>query len=127
MPILCVKWYHKIMIKYFRSVILVILGAFVIYSLSKTLLGYREKISFTGQYKQDYEEALKKNRRLKSDLVKAQDYHAVERAIRNKLNLSKPGEVVVIIPKPSPSPTPTPEVKKPVFQQWIEVFWGKSG
>src|SRR3989344_3993003 len=96
-----------------QNIIISLVLLFLLYSLSKTLLDYNKKFSFYQQYKREFQEETDRNKKLKSDLVKAQDYHTVERTIREKLNLSKPNEVVVIIPMPSvpASPTPTPTIE----------------
>lgn len=106
-----------------RNAVLTIIGVFLLYSLSKTLLDYRKKISFYDEYTNEYQTELQKNKKLKSTNIKSQDYYSVERNIREKLNLSKPGEAVVLIPKISITPTPTPTLAKPVYQQWAELFF----
>lgn len=105
-----------------RNILITIMGLFLLYSLSKTLLDYRKKISFYDEYTHEYTAEKEKNKKLKSTSIKSQDYYSVERNIREKLNLSKPGEVVMIIPKVSMTPTSTPEPVKPVYKQWKEVF-----
>lgn len=50
----------------------------------------------------------------------------VERQIRNKLHLSRPGEQVVVLPESSPLQTNEKSVnvdqEVPVWQQWMELF-----
>ena len=52
-----------------------------------------------------------------------------EREIRDKLNMAKPGEVVVILPEMTPAATPTavlqpkePVENQPNWKKWLEVF-----
>lgn len=55
--------------------------------------------------------------------VKTKDPYELERTIRNRLNLTKPGEVMIIVPHPTVkpvSPTPTP---LPVYQQWVKTLF----
>lgn len=95
----------------------------MLYSLSKTIFDYRKRLQFYQQYQKEYEEKFKKNQQLKTDIIKSQDTEVVERNIRNRLNLAKPDEVVIIIPIPTHSPTPTPTPYSPVFKQWIKIFF----
>jgi cell division protein FtsB len=46
----------------------------------------------------------------------------VEEKAREKLNMSKEGEMVILLPTISvvPSPSPTPDY--PVWEQWVNVF-----
>lgn len=106
-----------------RNTLIIAVLLFLMYSLSKTLLDYRSKIQFYDQNYHEYQAAYDKNKELKSSNIKSQDYYAVERNIREKLNLSKPGEVVVVIPKPSTVPTPTPAPILPPYKQWVRVFF----
>lgn len=52
-----------------------------------------------------------------------------EEQIRDKLNMAKPGEAVVLLPPPAslrPSRTEEPKAEPedlPVWQQWLKLFW----
>lgn len=111
------------MAKFVRKLILTTLVAFLIYSLSKNIFDYQKKFVFFEDYKKGRQKELEKNKRLKSDIVKNQDYYTVEKNIRQKLNLLKPNEIAIILPKITPSPSPTPVIKKPSYQQWFELFF----
>ncbi|MBI2611359.1 septum formation initiator family protein [Candidatus Gottesmanbacteria bacterium] len=60
---------------------------------------------------------------LERKLVQVESDEYVEREARDKLNLSRDGEVVVILPPITPivSPTPTPVLAP--LEQWMGVFW----
>ncbi len=106
-----------------RNILITIIGVFLLYSLSKTLLDYHKKISFYNEYNHEYEAEKDINKKLRSTSIKSQDYYSVERNIREQLNLTKPGEVVVIIPKITIVPTQTPKPIRPIYQQWGAVFF----
>ena len=110
------------MITHTRRVIIALVSLFLMYSLSRMLFDYQKKFAFYKQYKKDYEAEKERNKQLKSNMIKSQDYKAVERTMREKLNLGKPGEIVVLIPKITPTSTPTPTPIKPSSQQWLELF-----
>lgn len=105
-----------------RSFFYIIIGFFLIYSLSKTVLDYRKKLQFYEEYKQEYNKKKGENSALKSAIIKNQDADALEREIRNRLNRSRPGEYVVVMPATSPQPTPRPTEYKSIPHQWIEIF-----
>lgn len=110
------------MLKYLKKIAFYIVVAGLIYSLVQSILNYQKKIQFFQNYKKDYQTQVDKNKKLKSESLKRQDYYTVEKDIREKLNLLQPDEIAIILPHPTPSPTPTPEVKKPPFRQWWDLF-----
>lgn len=111
------------MAKFVRKLILTTLVAFLIYSLSKNIFNYQKKFVFFEDYKKGLQKELEKNKKLKSEILKSQDYHVIEKNIRQKLNLIKPNEIAIILPKITPTPSLTPIIKKPPYQQWLELFF----
>lgn len=68
-----------------------------------------------------------KNRNLKEKLSGTQKYEKIEEIARNKLNLGKPGETVVIIPEEMIDNVlkvqkPVEIVKSPNWQGWLRLF-----
>lgn len=55
--------------------------------------------------------------------VKTQDTYELEKTIRNKLNLTKPGETMVLIPQPTTTPTILTPTPLPVYKQWMNTFF----
>ena len=89
----------------------------------KNIINYREKYSFYLGYKQDFEKEKKKNIEYKTEYLKKTDPNELEKTIRNRLNLSKPDELVIIMSRPTPTPfilTPTPP---PNWQQWVNLYF----
>lgn len=109
--------------KLIKKMVVFLLTAFLIFYLSQNIFDYKKKIDFYQQYKKDYQDLLEKNKKLKSEILRNQDYYEIEKKIRQKLNLLQPNEIAIILPKTTPTPSPTPEVKKPVFQQWLKLFF----
>lgn len=70
------------------------------------------------QVKQQHEE-------LQRQLAKVESLEYVEKEARDKLNLGKEGEMIVIIPPTSPflSPTPTPVDTSSNWQKWLRIFF----
>jgi len=108
---------------FLKKIVLITLIVFLIYSLSRNILDYQKKISFFEGYKEELIKEREKNKKLKSDILKSQDYYSIEKNIRQKLNVIRPKEIAIILPKPSPTPTPSPKIKKSPPQQWLELFW----
>ncbi len=84
---------------------------------------YRKNLNFYEGYKTTYEQEQNRNNKLKTLLVKTEDTHEMEKTLRNKLNLTKDKESIVVINVPTPTPmipTPTPA---PNYQQWYKTFF----
>lgn len=96
---------------------------FLISSLLPNILSYKDKINFYEKIKQEYEKEAKKNLQLKTEIAKKKSAFEVEKTIRNQLNLTKKGEVVIIIPSPAQTPTPTPTIILKNWQKWLKVFF----
>ena len=99
---------------------------FLFFSLTKNIFDYRKTLEFYDSFKKDYEAERKKKIRLKKKILKSRDVNEIEKTIRNKLNLLKPGEIAVIIPSPTLTPTPTPS-PKPLFFKWLDWLLQKRG
>lgn len=110
------------MINLFKKTFIAFLLIFLIYSLSHNVFEYKKKFALYMDYKKDYQEKLEKNKKLKTEVLKSQDYYFLEKNIRQKLNRLKPNEIALILPKITPSPSPTPKIQTPVYQQWLELF-----
>lgn len=105
-----------------KNVIFTIISAMLLYSLSKSLFTYKDKLSFYDQYSVEQQKLADENKQLKSNIKKAQDSYFVEQQLREKLNLLKKDEVAIILPQQTPTPTPPPFVDKPTWQQWKDLF-----
>lgn len=105
-----------------KRIILFLLAFFFLTALSRNIFEYQKNYSFYNQYKQDYEKEKKRNIELKTMLVKTEDSFEFEKSVRNKLNLHKENETILVIPEPTPTIfTPTPTAV-PNYQMWLDVF-----
>lgn len=70
------------------------------------------------------EEANKKNDDLKKQLAQVESEQYIEKEARNKLNMGKSGETVLLLPTISvlPEPSPTPYENYSNFQKWLKLF-----
>jgi cell division protein FtsB len=111
------------MSKLIKKAVIFFFIIFLIYYFSQNILDYKKKFNFYENYKKDYQDELEKNKKLKSEILKNQDYYTIEKNIRQKLNLLRPNEIAIILPQTTPTPSPAPKIEKPVCQQWIELFF----
>ena len=96
---------------------------FFLSSLTKNIIEYRKNLSFYDGYKNTYEEEKDKNNKLKTLLVKTADAHQMEKTFRNKLNLTKKDESIIILNIPTPTQTMTTPTIAPNYQQWVDTFF----
>ena len=95
---------------------------FLVSSLTKNIVDYQKKLQFYEDYKTGFESEKKRNITLKTEVLKNSDLNEIEKTLRNKLNLLKPDEIAIIVPKPTPTVliiTPTP---LPTWKQWKDLF-----
>lgn len=104
-----------------RNIIFFILTFFLVVSLSKNILDYKQKMQFFNTYQKELNDEKERNKKLQNEIVKSKDLETREKYIRNKLNLLKNGEVMLILPiTPTPIVTPTP--LKANWQKWMDLF-----
>jgi cell division protein FtsB len=107
---------------YIKNAIFIFIAATLILSLSKSLFEYKNKLNIYTQYQKETTKLKEERKNLQSGLKKNTDSSYLERQVREKLNLLKPGEKAIIIPQitiiPETTPTPTP----PAYRQWINLF-----
>lgn len=105
-----------------KRLLLYLLILFFITSLTRSLIDYGKNQQFYQDYKNEFEKEKKRNTELKTQLVKSQDINEFEKIVRDKLNLHKPNEYILVIPNPTPTVlTPTPTAI-PNYQQWVDIF-----
>lgn len=106
-----------------KRVIVLLIAAFFIMSLTKNILEYKKNLAFYEDYKNEYLNEKKHNEELKTEYVKTQDSYEFEKTVRNKLNLHKKNEVILIVPEPTPTTVISTPSPLPNYQQWIDVFF----
>lgn len=112
--------------KLIKNTLFIFLILFLFSSLLKNLFGYKSKLQFYQQFKEDFAKEKKHNIELKTEVVREKSQEEIEKTIRNDLNLLKDNEVALILPSPTKTPsqiTPTP---LPNWQQWWELFSKKD-
>jgi len=105
-----------------RRIVLLLLVVFLISSLTKSIGEYHNNQQFYQKSRAEFEKEQNLNKELQTKLIKSKDIHQFEKIVRDKLDLHKRDEYVLIIPNPTPTviiPTPTP---LPAVYQWAEIL-----
>lgn len=106
-----------------KNVFLIFLVIFLSSSLIRNIFDYQKKIDFFKKYQTEVAKEKKKKLSLRTEVLKKTDPYQLEKTIRDKLNLSKPDELSVILPKPTSVPTQITPSPLPSWQQWRDLFW----
>lgn len=109
-------------------VVLLILFCLIIY-----LLGQQLANSLQADYRLDREmdkfaRLQRENQQLRNQLKEVQSLRFLEEQARDKLNLSRVGETIIIIPQEQieqvlKEAQKTEEIKLPNWQGWLKLFW----
>lgn len=106
-----------------RKIVFIIVLFFLVISLIRNVADYQRNISFYDQTRSNYDKALLENKQLKVNKQAGSSPFEVEKNLRNKQNLLRNDEIIVIIPSPSPIPTPFVRPTEPAARQWIRLFF----
>lgn len=106
-----------------RKVVFFLILFFLIVSLIRNTLEYRKSLTYYRETKTNLTAAIEKNKQLLLEKTTAGSAFEIEKNLRNKENLVREGETMIIVPSPSPTPTPVLAPKRPPYQQWIGVFF----
>ncbi len=106
-----------------KNLILVFLVFFLSFSLIRTVVDFQKKKQFLQRFQTEVNKEEKKKLELEAEILKKTDRYQLEKTIRNKLNLSQPDEVVIILPPPTPTPTKSIPPPPPNWQKWWQVFF----
>jgi len=109
--------------KLLKNLFLVFLVVFLSSSLIRNVIDYQKKIDFIQKFKAEVEKEKKKKLTLKTEILKKTDPYELEKTMRDKLNLTRKNEIVVILPLPSPTPAPITPTPLPSWQQWWQIFF----
>jgi cell division protein FtsB len=101
-------------------------GIFVIVSLARSIITLSSKGSYVGELKSELTAKEQENAALKDKFSYVQSPAYIEKQAREKFNLQKDGEVVVVLPKdlPKPSILPTSSSSdEPNWLAWWKLFF----
>jgi|SRR5579872_764952 len=107
------------------SLIIIVFLVTVVVNLSLSIYSLWSKKDLLTQTKLELTQEQEEHTQLQKDWQKVNNPSFVEEQARDKLFLGKPGETMVIIPTASPSAVPSEQEigQKPVWQQWLGLFF----
>ncbi len=108
--------------------LIILLSSFFIIGLGRQISSALQASARLDQSASEASKLQDKNRLLRQQLEQVEDYSFVEEISRNKLNMVKPGETVVVIPdevikRVLSANTKAEEVKLPNWQGWLRLFF----
>lgn len=106
-----------------KKLFILVIALFLLFSLTKNIFDYQKKYQFYQKFKDAYEVEKQKNNQLKTQLRKKSDVSEIERTIRDKLNLTRQGEEIIMINHPTPTPTVLTPTPAPYWRQWWDVYF----
>jgi cell division protein FtsB len=117
----------KRQLPYIVRILLCIIGLAIIVGLSRSLVDLWKRRDIVVERKTALEKVEAENVRLKKALLESQTPEFIEKQAREKLNLAKPDEVVVIVAKATSSGVLNQEGErvdqKPSWRVWWELFF----
>lgn len=106
-----------------RKAVFLIVLFFLVVSLIRNVADYQHNLSFYEQTKENFEKAYKKNKELRVSKQSGLSPFEIEKSLRNKQNLLRKDEIIVIVPSPSPALAPSIRPTEYPIRQWIRVFF----
>jgi len=77
--------------KLIKNIIFIFLLIFLFSSLLKNLFGYKSKLQFYQQFKQNFDKETKRNIELKTEVVRKKSQEEIEKAKESKKDVTPPG------------------------------------
>ena len=106
-----------------RKIVFLIVLLFLVVSLIRNVADYQRNISFYDQIKSNFDKAFLENKSLKVHKQAGSSPFEIEKSLRNKQNLLRENELMVIIPSPSAVPTPYLRPTDLPYKQWARLFF----
>jgi hypothetical protein len=106
-----------------RKIVFFIVLFFLVISFIRNITDYQKNISFYDQTKNNFDKAILENKELKVRKQSGSSPFEVEKNLRNKQNLLRKDEIIVIVPSPSPFPTPYVRPTDLPYKQWLHLFF----
>jgi cell division protein FtsB len=103
--------------------IYIVIGFLAIYSLSRSVYDLWRRMDILSQRKAVFERLQAENTHLKQQLAWQQTPQFVEREAREKLNMSKPGETVILLQNATPSAEANGYITGGLFPKASWMLW----
>lgn len=112
---------RKFNLKYLAYFLIILM---LIFGLGKSWVSLKARLNLIKDARIRLLEEQKKSEDLKRDLAKSESPDYIEQQAREKLNMSKEDELVILMPTPfmPPSPIPTPIDTFANWEKWLRLF-----
>jgi len=120
-----IKKMKKIINLRLKEFLLLFLMLVLFVNLINSWMKLKERINLIKETENKVIEEEKFQENLERELAQAESDVYIEKQAREKLNMGKDGEIVVLLPTPvlSPSPTAVPDDRSANWQKWMRLFW----
>lgn len=114
--------------KFFKSrlfrLIVAIISLIMVVTLSRSVYDLWRRKDIVSERQRVLRQAEEENRRFKQELAQVQTVEFIEKQVRDKLGLVRPGEAVVIVPKPADNVAAEETGPKLAnWQKWWKLFF----
>lgn len=100
-----------------------IIGIVLIINLLRSIYDVAQRGHVVKDTKEKLALVREKHAKLTQEFEKVNSPYFIEEQARDKLNMARPGEEVIIVPTiPPPTPTPTPKPPLANWEQWREAM-----
>jgi len=106
-----------------RKIVFGIVLLFLVISLIRNISDYNKNISFYEETKHNLVTAREINKTLTIRKQSNSSDFEIEKGLRNKQNLVRENEYMIIVPSPSPTPSPRIAPTEAPFKQWVQLFF----
>lgn len=107
-----------------REIIIIAVVMLLFLNLMKSWVKLNSRLQFIKEAKIRLVEEQKREENLKRDLARTQTPEFIESQARDKLNMAREGELIILLPTPviAFSPTPMPIDTAANWQKWMRLF-----
>lgn len=107
------------------TTIIIIFSLVFIINISRSIILLWQRADLVQIEEQEKKKVEQENLNLKQKLNFMQDPEYIEQEARDKLNMRKPGEAIVVLPEITSVPNPTITPVIPNWQKWRDLYFGK--
>ncbi|KKR72171.1 MAG: Septum formation initiator [Microgenomates group bacterium GW2011_GWC1_41_8] len=109
--------------KRLASWLIIIVSVLLSVNLARSIYDLHTRESVIHEARDRLVKTQEENNKLEEELSYVQSPAYIEQQAREKLNLARPGEVVLIVPEITPPPDDSDqELKLEIWQQWLKLF-----
>lgn len=105
--------------------VLLLVALMLVVNIIRSWIYLSQRGDIIRQTQERLKQVREENEELKRKKAQVESEQYIEREARNRLNLGREGEVVLLLPSISPSaePTPTPVDTSSNLIKWVKVFF----